>query len=344
MNPKRILIARTDRLGDVVLSTPVIRFLRGKYPDAYLAFLVRPNCAGVIKNDPNLNEVVIYSKHRYEKNIWSMLKFVVDLRQKSFDMVIALHPSATLYLLLFLAGIPVRIGYDKKYPFLLTKAISHEKHKGLMHEVDYNFDLLTKAGFDTKDADRRPYFALQENEKLIIDRVLKTRGIDRDMIAVHPGASCPSKRWPPEKFAEVCDDLVKISNCDVVLVGGTETLEYSEVISMKVKGRLFNLTGILSVEELAELLSRCKVFISNDSGPVHISAAVGTPVVCIFGRKDVGLSPKRWGPLGEGHVIIHKDVGCESCLAHECEKSFKCLQAVTVDEVVNAALGIARGT
>jgi heptosyltransferase-2 len=98
-----------------------------------------------------------------------------------------------------------------------------------------------------------------------------------------------------------------------------------------------NLSGVTTVGDLASILRRSKLFLSNDSGPVHIASAVGTPSVVIFGRKDAGLSPRRWGPTGAKDVALHKDVGCAKCLAHECKIGFKCLEAVTVEEVTAAA-------
>ncbi|MGD2279147.1 MAG: lipopolysaccharide heptosyltransferase II [Candidatus Omnitrophota bacterium] len=337
MNAKKILIARTDRLGDVVLSTPVIRFMRKQFPDAYIAFMVRPESRDVVENNPDLNEVIIYDKYGSQRSFLGTVKFALSLRKKKFDLAIALHPTNRAHILLFLAGIPVRIGYDRKMGFLLTKKTLHFKHKGDKHEVDYNFDLLKHSGFDIENADRRPYMITTDNDKRLVDSVQKSFNIGGNIIAVHAGASCPSKRWPPERFAQVADELSEKYRSDIVLVGGSETEEYSKKVASAMTHKVIDLTGMLLVGELAELLSRSRIFISNDSGPVHVSAAVATPVVVIFGRKDPGLSPKRWGPLGDRDIVLHKDVGCRKCLAHICDKNFKCLEAVSAREVIEAA-------
>ncbi len=342
MEPKRILITRTDRLGDVVLSTPVIRFLREKYPEAYIAFMVRPENRDAVANNPDLDEVITYDKYGFQKSFWSTVKFAFGLRKKKFDTAIALHPTNRVHMMLFMAGIRTRIGYDRNMGRLLTKRVPHLKQKGDKHEVDYNFELLERAGFDTSKAGRLPYMVTTDNDRRLVDSVLKDSGVGESIIAVHAGASCPSKRWPSERFAAVADILSEKYRSDIVLVGGDETAEFSEQVLFKMKRKAADLTGMLLVGELAELLSRCRLFISNDSGPVHVAVAVGTPVIAIFGRKDPGLSPKRWGPLGEKDVVLHKDVGCEICLAHLCEKDFACLKAITVEEVVEAAGGILR--
>jgi ADP-heptose:LPS heptosyltransferase len=120
-------------------------------------------------------------------------------------------------------------------------------------------------------------------------------------------------------------------------VAGGSDKEIGDKVSSLLDANCLNLSGRTTVGELASVLRRSKLFISNDSGPVHVACAVGTPVIAIFGRSDRGLSPKRWGPIGKQDVVLRKDVGCEECLAHRCARGFKCLEAITVDEVVAAA-------
>ena len=124
---------------------------------------------------------------------------------------------------------------------------------------------------------------------------------------------------------------------NIVLVGADETAEFSKAVRNEMKTAAVDLTGNFLVGELAEFLSRCRLFVSNDSGPVHVAVAVGTPTVVIFGRKDPGLSPKRWGPLGEKSAFLHGDAGCDKCLAHDCLRDFACLKAVTSQEVIQVA-------
>jgi ADP-heptose:LPS heptosyltransferase len=154
--------------------------------------------------------------------------------------------------------------------------------------------------------------------------------------SVHPSASCVSKRWPPERFAEVADRLTVSDNVRVCLIAGPDDVPYADAVQDAMRGSAVNLAGKLSVGELIALLKRARALLSNDSGPVHLAAAVGTRVVVIFGRNQKGLSPQRWGPLGKGHRILHKDVGCVTCLAHRCEIEFRCLTALGVDEVYEA--------
>lgn len=335
--PKRILITRTDRLGDVVLSTPIIKHMRKLFPEAHIAFMVRPENKDVVLNNPDLDEVILYDKRGHQKSFIETVKFAGELRKKNFDTAIALHPTNRVHMMFFLAGIPNRIGYDRKMTFLLTKKVKHVKQIGDKHEIDYNFDLLAKSGFDIKDAQKKPYIVTADTEKRLVDSVLRDLKVGGDMIAIHPGASCASKRWPPERFAFVANELAEKYGCDIVVIGGDETQSFSDAMTSKMKVKFADLTGTFLIGELAEVLSRCRLFISNDSGPVHVAVAVNTPVISIFGRKSPGLSPKRWGPVGEKDVFLHKPPECDKCLAHDCLKEFQCLIAVTVRDVIEAA-------
>jgi heptosyltransferase-2 len=180
----------------------------------------------------------------------------------------------------------------------------------------------------------------QESEKYIKELFIK-EGIQATdkLLAINPGASCPSKLWPAERFAQVCEKLASRYNFKILILAGPREMHLADKIAAhpEIKGKIINLSGRTSVSQLASILKRCVLFISNDSGPVHIASALATPVISIFGRNQPGLSPQRWGPLGRQDKYLHKDVGCIQCLAHNCEKEFACIKAITVEEVVKAA-------
>jgi lipopolysaccharide heptosyltransferase II len=334
MNPKRILIARTDRLGDVVLTTPVIKLLRREFPDAYIAFMVRPYTKDVLINNKDIDEVITYDKDQGQQSFVDTVKFAMNLRKKQFDMAIAMHPTNRVHMIMFIAGIPVRIGYDRKLSGLLTKRIIHRKQEGTFHEVEYNFKMLENAGISTENADPIPYMFTGSEEKKYVDSIFLDKGLTEKVVAIHAGASCESKRWPVERFAEVCRDILKNYGCDIVLIGGPDTSEINAKISEITKAKIHDMTGRFSVGELAEFLRRCKLLISNDSGPVHIATAVDTPVLSIFGRSSAGLSPTRWKPIGDRNIVIHGNAGCDDCKAHNCENDFRCLEVVTSADVM----------
>ncbi len=336
--PKRILIVRLDKIGDVILSTPAIKALRDAYPTSHIAFMVRPYAREIVEGNPYLDEVIIYDKEHYRNGIRGNLKFILALRRGRFDIALILHPTARAHMITFLAGIPERVGYDRKWGCLLTKRIPHGKQFGLKHEIDYTLDILRYIGIEARE--RRLYMPVKESSEYKMEGLFERRGIkDSDVvITLNPGASCSSKRWRPENFALVGDALIEsVRDARIVIISNLKDKAFGDKVARLMKKGCMNLSGRTSVADVASVLKRSKLFISNDSGPVHIACAVGTPVVAIFGRSDRGLSPERWAPSGKTDIVLHKYVGCKKCLAHNCRIGYKCLEAITADEVVAAA-------
>ncbi len=334
---KKILIVRMDRIGDVVLSTPAIHTVRDAYPDSHIAVLVRPYARDIVEGNPYINEVFTYDKYRNGKNLWGNIKFIMNLRRKKFDLAIILHPKNSTHLISFLAGIPKRVGYDKKLGGLLTTKIPHTKQFGLKHEIDYTLNVLRYLGIEPKD--RGLYVPLNKKSEEKIAGIFNRNGVSgNDMVVtIHPGASCPSRRWNLKSFAKVADTLANKYGAKIVIMAGSEDKIFGDKVAEHMTTNPLNLSAKTSVSDLASILKRSNLFISNDSGPVHIACAVGTPTISIFGRNDRGLSPMRWGPVGKNDAALHKDVDCEICLAHNCRRGFKCLDAISVEEVLAAA-------
>lgn len=333
----RILLIRTDRIGDVILSTPAIKAVRDAYPNSHIAVMVRPYAEDIVDGNPYLDEVILYDKDGGHRGLLGTLRFVRELRRKRFDLVLILHPTNRSNLIPFLAGIPERVGYDKKWGVFLTKRLKDTKHLGEKHEIEYNLDVLRAIGIEAED--KSLYMPVKDEYEKIVDRFFALNNLRQEdgIIAAHPGASCPSKRWPAYRFGRVADELIDKHKFKVVIIGGPSEKAIVKDMHMAMLNEPIILSEEHSLGEVAAFLKRCRIFISNDSGPVHIAVAVGTPVISIFGRLDPGLSPKRWGPVGPNDIVIHKDVGCKECKAHNCEISFKCLDAITVDDVLSAA-------
>lgn len=326
---RRVLIARTDRLGDVVLSTPVIKNLRAHIPDGYIAVMVQEAVSDVVRANPYLDEVIPFDKKGRHKGFFNFLRFALELKRKRFDLALILHPSLRIHLLLFFAGIKERIGYDRKGGFLNTRRIRHTKQSGAKHESEFALDFLREIGIT--DYERVLFMPLyQEAEEWAGNLIKKKIPTNSKVVAVHAQASCPSKHWPSDYFRHLIDDIIKEYKATIVYVGSeTDT-------AIKEEGNVLNLTGKTTIAQLASVLKRCNLFISNDSGPVHMAVALGVPVISIFGRNQPGLGPKRWGPLGASttSVFLQKDVGCKVCLAHDCERDFACLKAIVPQEVL----------
>ena len=331
-DPKKILIIRTDRIGDAVLSIPVIENLRTAYPHAYIAFMCSPLTEDIVRTNPFLDEVIVYDKRGTHKSILSLLRFVTGLRRKKFDWAVILHSTNRVNWIAALSGIPLRIGWDRKAGFLLTRRIPYLKRLGEMHERDYNLELIKNLGVKIVSRQTRLYPDQKAAER--IEHLFSKHGLARGgdlLIGIHPLSSCPSKMWPQRRYQELASVLVAEYKAKIIVIGG-ERIEFA--VNGAAQQNIINVSGSLCISESIALIARLCVLISNDSGPVHIAGGVGIPCVVLFGRKQPGLSPRRWGPLGAEDKVIIKDAGCTECRAHNCTKEFLCIRSITVEEVL----------
>ncbi len=332
----RILVTRTDRIGDVVLSTPVIEALRLQFPKAVISMMVSPLTQNLIQGNPFLDEVIVYDKQEGQKSWKGTWSFARDLRRKRFDIAIHLHPNNRSHWVSYLAKIPIRLGYKYKNYRLLTHVVPHLKQEGKKHEAEYNFDLLRVLDIQCPSK-LNTRVVVQDRAQVEWNRIKSQLGLEeKKYIAINPGASCPSKMWAPSHFAALADYVIKNKNIPIAFIGSHQEHVLVKQIKEWVQSDIVDLTEKLKLSESVCAIKDAKMLISNDSGPVHIACALDTPVISIFGRNQAGLSPLRWGPLGEKSKVLHKDVGCDICWAHECPYSFACLDAITVEEVIKA--------
>jgi len=299
---KNILIVRNDRFGEFLLNIPAIRAVKETFKESNVILAVDPYVLELAGKVPYADEVIVWRSGRH--SLFETIRFSNFLKKKNIDMVIIMNPSKDTNIAAYMAGIPVRVGYARKWDFLLTQKIEDLKHLSLKHEVEYNLDLVKIIGAETKD------------KKLILkmDNIV----IKENAIAIHPWTSDPVKQWPVERFRELALRIAKEINLGVLIVGGPEELQKSAMFDDLDK-RIINLTGKTTLVELASTLKKSKLLISGDSGPVHMASAVGTPVIALFRNDMPGKGPKRWGPWGEGSFVIEK----------------KSLLDISVDEVLN---------
>lgn len=330
----RILLTRTDRLGDVMLTTPLFSAIKEKFPSAYLAVMVLPQNRQLVEGNPYVDDVIVYDKRGEQKKWWQHMLFCVGMQFRHFDIALHVHPTNRMHLLSFMARIPVRIGYNKKMSFLLSRRVPAVKNKGEKHEAEYTFDIVKYLGIDCP-REIRMDFPVSDGDVHAFDALLEQEGItlSSHVCVINPGASCPSKIWSAKRFALLAEGLIRRFKVDVIIVGDSATKPIAHEMKNSLADAVIDLTGKLDLKMLGVLFSRVKFLISNDTGPVHIAAALGTPVIALFGRSDQGLSPKRWGPIGEKSFYIHKPENCHPCLAHNCEKNFQCLSNIYVDDI-----------
>lgn len=303
INPRGILLVRTDRIGELLLTTPAFCSVRESFPGAKITLVVRPSSAAVVEGNPCVDSIVKVDPDSDLDSLSKRLRFVHFLAGSGFDMAIIFNPNKLFNIAAFLAGIPMRVGYDRKLGFLLTDAIEDRKYLCERHEVEYNLDLVRAAG--AGNLSNRLYFPLAEEDEQSAERISRDTGIaGRAFVAVHAGTSNPDKLWPTDRFALVCDKMIDGFGVKIVLVGGEEERRTAGEVKAKMRNTAIDFTGRLTLKEFGAFLKKSSFLLSCDSGPVHVAVAVGTPVVAIFGESRPGGSSKRWGPYGPGNIIV----------------------------------------
>lgn len=332
MKAERILIFNVNWLGDVLFSTATIRNIRNNYPDSFIACVVPARCYQVLKGSPHLDEIIIFDEKDRHKGPMAQLNFVSLLRLKKFDLVFLLHRSFTRALLCRLAGIPERIGYNaKRRGFLLTQKIPQPKPPSL-HRIDYYLNIIEKAGL--RAVDRYTEFFISPEDEGFIDNFLKEKGArpDRPLVVLNPGGNWPPKRWPKDHWVGLAGRLIKELGADVVISGSHNDLPLASSIAGMMQEKPILACGALNLKQLAALAKKCALFISADSGPLHIANAIrARRIIALFGP----TSPAITGPYPAGSVIIlRKDVGCSiPCYISDCSDN-RCMQAITVEDVM----------
>lgn len=301
-NIKKILVIRTDRFGEFILSLPVIRAIRKKIPSSYVCVMANSFTKELIEHNPDINDIIIYD----EKNMLGLLntaKLLNDIKKREFDLVIILNPKKKFNILAFLAGIPIRLGYDRKWGFLLNHKIKDQKSLGQKHEIEYNLDLIRSVGIDCED--KKVDIFIQWEDDQFVSSILSGLSIqDTDkLLALHPWTSDPIKQWPMERFLTLAKRINSELGYKVVIIGGKQEVKDAEDFCRK-NDFLINLSGKFSLRQSAAFLKKCKALISNDSGPVHLACAVGVPVIAIFRNDLPAKSSKRWGPWIDKCVVV----------------------------------------
>jgi heptosyltransferase-2 len=342
-----ILIRGVNWIGDAVMTMPALRALRHANQTSKITLLVKPWVAPLFEKDPNIDEIMLYSDEY--QGISGRIKLSKKLRRRGFCAALLLQNAFDAALITTLAGIPERIGYGRDMRgFLLTKAVPFDDRTKHLHHVDYYLNLLEMAGLPATKS--QPWIYLGLEERLGAREMMKD--LKRPVVAINPGATFgSSKRWHPEKFAEVAIKVINDLDGSVMILGGPAETAISDEICKVIRGsvsgpsyleRVLPVAGKTDLRQLAALISECDVLLTNDSGPMHIGYAVGTPLVAVFGS----TSAAHTGPVGDGNRVIKKDVECAPCYERTCRRGdLKCMDLVTAGEVfesINSLISVRR--
>ncbi len=334
--PHRILLIKPSSLGDVTHALPVLHLLRRRYPGAKISWLVAPYCSGLLEGHPDLDEVIIFDRRRFG-TAWKnpsagldLIRFKRDLRRRQFDWVIDLQGLFRSGWLAWQTRAPVRIGFANARewaPLFYTHRIPIATME--QHAVDRYLKIAIAAGCD--DGPVEFPFAFTETDRAAVADMTG----DQPFAVLLPGANWATKRWPVENFEALVNPIHQQFALKSIVAGGPDTIDLANSIPSAL-----NLAGKTNLPQLVALLERSSLVIANDSGPMHIAAALNKPLVTIFGPTN----PIRTGPYNRPDSVVRVDIPCSPCYSRKCSHT-SCLRWLTIEPVLaTAAEQVSNGT
>lgn len=363
---RRILVRGTNWLGDAVMTTPALLRLREKFPDAYIALLSPEKLEQLWRHHPAVDESISFSPG---ESVFAVAK---KLRAGKFDTALVLPNSPRSAIEVFLAGIPNRIGYARPWRnFFLTQTLPprpgalkmqkrsvaeierliqgkpkpenrKQKVPESAHQMHEYLHLAAALGANPEPLP--PKLSVTPEEMEAAAKKFGLERISNPVFGLNPGAEYgPAKRWPIERFIAAAREIQRRTNCAWILFGGKSDADFTNQIESAIGGGpspILNLAGKTSLRELMCLLKRCRVFLTNDTGPMHVAAALGIPVVAIFGSTSPELTAPF--PVNESLLkILRSDAPCSPCFLRECPIDFRCMNGIGVERVVEAVSSFA---
>jgi len=327
------------------MSLPALEALRAQYPSAKIALVAKPWVSELYDHHPAVDRQIVYDAAGEHGGPSGFRKLVGAIHEEKFDVAVLFQNALQAAWMAWRAGIPRRIGYarDGRSP-LLTEAVQVPTPQAYGHQVYYYLQLLFRAGLiDKPGTVREVRLAIEPSERAWAARHLESLGLrgPRFLVGLNPGASFgPAKRWLPEYFADLADRLIGALHADAVLFGSAEERPLAEEIARAMDHTPTIAAGDTTLREFMALLSRCRLIISNDSGPMHVAAALGLPVVAVFGSTD----ERATGPISPRARIVKRRVPCSPCGLRECPIDFRCMAGLTVEEVFRTCLELVKET
>lgn len=343
MSSSRILIIKMSSIGDVVHALPALATLRNRFPKADIAWVVEEKSYDILVNNPYLNQLILFDRKKISRLFksghwlqgWTELrKLRKKLTSPRFDISIDLQGLARSAVIVFLAKAKQRIGCYGMRELSNLFSLPPKSGNPNVHAVDRSLQVIQSLDKNIETIIEFP-IVIAEPETRFADEFLNQNQVsDTDtIIGINLGASHPLKLWPQDKFVELINQLQQENQYRVILFGASTDTAFADRICVSLKTQPINAVGKTKLRQLAALAKRCAVFVSGDTGPLHIAAAVGTPVVGLFGPDD----PNKTGPYTEQKIILWKELECSPCSnIKTCSHAQECMQKITVDEVMMA--------
>lgn len=336
---RRILLTRMKFIGDIVLTTPAIRSVRLSCPDAHVAYLGEKNAVALLEHNPFLDEVIPYDFSR--PTVFEQTRVAALLRRRRFDLAVDFFGNPRSALLTWLSGAHVRVGPDRAGRGALY-SIRVRADSAPKTAIAFHNSYIAAAGIPPIAS--APEIFLTHEERNAADQFLQqvdgsSMPIDSSgpIVGLHPGASWPAKRWLPERFAQLADKLRSELGAQVIVTSGPRDTAVSTAVTTQCRIPIRVVTN-RPLRQLAAIISRCAVFVSNDAGPMHIAAALGVPTIGLFGPGEENI----WFPYDArlGHLALRRDVFCHPCHLDVCNRSgadyMECMKRLNTEDVFSA--------
>ena len=331
ITPNNILIIRTDRIGDVILSLPLAALIKKHFPGCKVSFLLKEYTKDLISDHPYIDDVIILEESNGKIPIFTNVN---RLKSKFFDTSIIVYPTFITALIVFLSRIKFRIGSGYRwYSFLFNKRIYEHRKYAERHELEFNVNLLQAFGIRESISPMNVDFNIQMDKTKLekVKSILSESGVDlrRKLVIAHPGSGGSAIDLPPEKFSQLVKNLTKLENTTLIITGSADDSDICRTVARETDS--INYAGQFDLSELTALISLCDVFISNSTGPIHIAAALGIFVVGFY-PKILACSPERWGPYTSKKLIFVPEIECFDCTREQCER-LNCMNSINIKHV-----------
>ena len=332
---RKVLVRTANWIGDAVMTLPALASIREGLPNRHIAVLTKPWVADLFLGHPLVDEVILYESPGRHEGVRGKWRLAGELSQKRFDLAILFQNAFEAALLAYLAKIPRRAGYNTDARgLLLTQAVPVNGKVKKGHQVDYYRAMTAGLGFQSPPSP--PSLSITKRQGEESERILSSRGLqgERRLIGLAPGAAYgPAKQWFPERFAALADRFSRGWGARLLIFGSQGDRGTASQLIQNAHSEAADFTGQTTLGQAIGLMARCRLFVTNDSGLMHVAAALGVPVVAIFGSTD----PARTAPLGKNCRVVRKPLPCAPCLKTHCPEKRECMEKITVDEVYEAA-------
>jgi heptosyltransferase-2 len=329
---RRILIRSTNWVGDAVMMMPALQAVREIFPQSKITVLAKPWVVPLFENHPAVDEIIaLQAEHKFSMDLPATLSLVWRIRKGRFDLAILFQNAFRAAFLTFLGGVRWRVGYATDgRGFLLTHRVSRNGQLLQLHQTEYYLWLLRSMKWETKAED--PVLRVAPADKARAADLLSKHGVQpADLVmGIGPGAIFgAAKRWPPERFAAIADRMVERWGGNVIVMGSRREGHICESLIRAMRNPALNFCGRTSLGEAMALVERCRAFVTNDSGLMHVAAALGVPTVAIFGATNALAT----GPRGPKTRVVQRPTDCAPCLKRNCPTDHRCMLSIQPAEV-----------